>query len=451
MVHFCAVPGCANRSNRNTDVSYHSLPLKKKKLLKVWIHNIGRKNLPLNQSTKVCSNHFVNSHGRRLQPNEVPTLNLPSNRISKKTKRKPPTVRMPAVSTSSDSDDDAEEQVITPANVSTQVELISDDSAKVQELTERVIYLERQLEFKRFRLTNIAGNNNDILFYTGFPNYATLIACYNYLGPAVNHLVYWGSKEGQSNAHGRNRLLSPLEEYFMVLVRLRLGLFERDLADRFEVSVATVSRICRTWITFLYLRFKEIPLWPSRQLVNAYMPKSFQDLYPSTRVIIDATEIFIETPALPELQQMTFSSYKNKNTYKVLIGISPGGVVIFVSSLYPGSISDKELTKKSGLLHLLESGDSVMADRGFDIQDELTPLGVRLNISPFLKGKTQLKKEELVETRRIASLRIHVERAIERIKNCHIFDRVIPASLTNVAEQMVFVCTILTNFMPPLC
>ena len=106
------------------------------------------------------------------------------------------------------------------------------------------------------------------------------------------------------------------------------------------------------------------------------MPKSFQDLYPSTRVIIDATEIFIETPALPELQQMTFSSYKNKNTYKVLIGISPGGVVIFVSSLYPGSISDKELTKKSGLLHLLESGDSVMADRGFDIQDELTPLGV---------------------------------------------------------------------------
>ena len=181
------------------------------------------------------------------------------------------------------------------------------------------------------------------------------------------------------------------------------------------------------------------------------MPKSFQDLYPSTRVIIDATEIFIETPALPELQQMTFSSYKNKNTYKVLIGISPGGVVIFVSSLYPGSISDKELTKKSGLLHLLESGDSVMAGRGFDIQDELTPLGVRLNIPPFLKGKTQLKKEELVETRRIASLRIHVERAIERIKNYHIFDRVIPASLTNVAEQMVFVCTILTNFMPPLC
>ena len=71
----------------------------------------------------------------------------------------------------------------------------------------------------------------------------------------------------------------------------------------------------------MYLRFKKIPLWPSRSLVNLYMPKGFKELYPTTRVIIDATEIYVETPVLPELQQMTFSSYKNDNTYKVLIGI----------------------------------------------------------------------------------------------------------------------------------
>ena len=74
-------------------------------------------------------------------------VNLPSNRISKTIKRKPPTVRMPAVSTSSDSDDDGEDQLTKPADVSTQVELISDDFVKVQELTERAIYLQRQLQF----------------------------------------------------------------------------------------------------------------------------------------------------------------------------------------------------------------------------------------------------------------------------------------------------------------
>ena len=64
-----------------------------------------------------------------------------------------------------------------------------------------------------------------------------------------------------------------------------------------------------------------------------------------------------------------------------------------------------------------------MADGGFDIQDDLTPLGVKLNIPPFLRGKSQLDSNEMIETRRIASARIHVERAMERIKNFHIFDK----------------------------
>ena len=88
--------------------------------------------------------------------------------------------------------------------------------------------------------------------------------------------------------------------FFLMFVRLRLGLFERDLADRFGVSVSTVSRICITWINFLYLKLKEIPMWPKKELVVSCMPTCFKQIYPTTRVIIDATEIPIETPSLPE-------------------------------------------------------------------------------------------------------------------------------------------------------
>jgi hypothetical protein len=87
------------------------------------------------------------------------------------------------------------------------------------------------------------------------------------------------------------------------------------------------------------------------------MPQQFSNSYPTTRVILDATEIFIEQPNLPEFQQMTFSNYKNHNTFKGLVGISPDGVITFVSSLFPGCISDKELTRRSGILDLLEPGD----------------------------------------------------------------------------------------------
>ena len=92
---------------------------------------------------------------------------------------------------------------------------------------------------------------------------------------------------------------------------------------------------------------------------------------------------------------MTFSNYKNCNTYKGLVGISPEEVVTFVSALFRGSMSDKELTRRSGLLDLLEPGDSIMTDHGFEIEEDLLLTVVRLNIPPFLRGKEQLSSNEL--------------------------------------------------------
>ena len=49
-------------------------------------------------------------------------------------------------------------------------------------------------------------------------------------------------------------------------------------------------------------------MWPSKEMVNAHMPKCFKDAYLSTRVILDATEIHVQKPTLSEFQQMTFST-----------------------------------------------------------------------------------------------------------------------------------------------
>ena len=87
------------------------------------------------------------------------------------------------------------------------------------------------------------------------------------------------------------------------------------------------------------------------------------------------------------------------------------GALSFTSKLHGGSTSDRELFERSGLLNSLEPGDSIMSNRGFTIADLLDTKGVSLNIPPMKVGD-QLSESEMVNTHRIAALRIHVERAI---------------------------------------
>ena len=95
------------------------------------------------------------------------------------------------------------------------------------------------------------------------------------------------------------------------------------------------------------------------------------------------------------------------------------------------------MTQDCGLIDLLEPGDVVMAD----------PKKAILNIPPFIAGKEQLTVEEEAETRRIASVHIHVERAIERIKNYRILQGVIPISIHAQLDQIWFICCSLIFFV----
>ena len=94
------------------------------------------------------------------------------------------------------------------------------------------------------------------------------------------------------------RMLDPINQLFLTLVKLKLNLKLKDLAFRFGISLSVVSRYINTWICFLYHHLEEIDWTPSVNQVISTLPHSFKKMYPNTFTIIDGSEIFWRHPQI---------------------------------------------------------------------------------------------------------------------------------------------------------
>ena len=128
----------------------------------------------------------------------------------------------------------------------------------------------------------------------------------------------------------------------------------------------------------------------------------------------------------------------SKYTAKGLVAVAPNGAITFVWDLYGGHCSDKIIVEHCGILQLLEERDPVMAVRSFEIQDLLASQKVYLNNPPFMRSKDHLNPDEEDETREIASVRIHVERAIAQIKNFDTLKQILPNYTSEDLESLLF-------------
>ena len=121
-----------------------------------------------------------------------------------------------------------------------------------------------------------------------------------------------------------------------------------------------------------------------------------KEKFPNVKRIIDCVEFKIAVPSSLVLHKLMYPDYKCQTAVKALVGIAPEGGFTFISSVFPGSISDKDITVKSGPLNrqMWEPGEELTADQGFTIEDYLSLLGVKLLIPSFLKGGSSLLKKK---------------------------------------------------------
>ena len=287
-----------------------------------------------------------------------------------------------------------------------------------------------------FTLSNFVNDPQGIHFYTGMETYNRLKFVLATLGPADDLQYHQGSRPP----------MSADDQFLMTLIKLRLHKANFELSRMFHISESMVMNVFVTWINFMYVTWSELPWWTSRDLVKFYSPSDFRSKFPKTRVIVDGTECPISKPRQPLLQQATFSTYKNRNTIKVLVGCSPGGLVTFCSKAYGGSASDRQIVERSPLLNMCDPGDSIMADKGFNVQDLFVPFKVTINIPTFFKKTNRLSGKVVMKDRKIASKRVHIERIIGLGKTFKILREAMNNTESSLASEIISVCFWLCNF-----
>ena len=184
---------------------------------------------------------------------------------------------------------------------------------------------------------------------------------------------------------------------------------------------------------------------PDHGTIRRHLSRSFKKNFKDYVCIIDCSEIYIERPKNLTARAQTWSNYKHKNASKYLIGITPAEAISFLSFGWGGRVSDKQIMKESGFFNKVSMGDCILVDRGFNIKEELSALGVTLKIPSFTKEKKQLSGGEVDMSRQLLSVQIHVERVIGRIKKFRLLQTTLPLTQVDLLDDIMVIVRGLVN------
>ena len=327
---------------------------------------------------------------------------------------------------------------------------------ETQQLKDSIASLEETLEKKKL-INQITDNDKMTKFYTGIKSWKLFLLIYRIVLPGIQFFT---------TPDTRKRSLPPIEQFLLVLMRLRLNLSEQDLAYRFNISQATVSNYFNKWIDVMFVRLGRVfMLWPTPESLSNSRPTYFKRKFPRCVSIIDCFEIGIERFKHLLARCSTYSYYKARNTIKYLISITPRGAISFISQGYGGRCSDVQITldpknqTDEKFFDNIKEGDEILADRGWLgplLGQELKRRKAILTTPTFLGRRSQLTGHETVFSRKVSNVRIHVERVIGKLRQTYtILKNKVPVNLLradedNIAlfDKIVYVCCCLHNANP---
>lgn len=228
--------------------------------------------------------------------------------------------------------------------------------------------------------------------------------------------------------------LVPRDHILMILMKLKLGLCDTDLAYRFGIPEDSVTRICQTWLPALAALLKPLIVWPSARITSKCRPSVFKGKFRNCRCIIDCPEFTVDRVGEDEVKQ--------QSTVKYFASVTPAGAVSFLSSRYKSFIQERRIIEESGFVHLVEPQDEILANGSILIKDELACLGVVLHVPEPNNGKPASKRDA---EKQYGHVWTHVKKVSEWWKEFHMLQKVIQVAYADLLDEILIVCAVLTN------
>lgn len=239
-------------------------------------------------------------------------------------------------------------------------------------------------------------NSDKLKTFTGLPNYKVFMAMIDLVTPLLKDTAN----------------ITIFHQLLLALMRIRLNLPIAFLSYLFGVHMSTISRVFSNVINILNDNLVPVcVVWPDRNDVQTSLPMCFRKSFKH------CMSLSIRLSKDLKARAQTYSQYKSHNTIKYLIGITPQGIISFISKGWGGRSTDAHITANSGFLDNLLPGDLILADRGFRIQEQVGLYCARVETPAFTRGKKQLGAVELEDSRKLAAVRIHVERVIGQARS----------------------------------
>ncbi|XP_046736570.1 uncharacterized protein LOC124405587 [Diprion similis] len=468
---FCVVYGCSSNSSRDPTVRFHTFPTRGQTFVKItnkrgisekidkfkaWEQaiKIGK---PITPTMRICSLHFkkedyflpdVQSKRKNLKISAVPSYNLPKRSTDKVTETAENKNRTKRIL-----EREQKRQLIAKETVKKVETPAGEDSPMEVDANEKCVETQSLLDIPPLSSTAEIGiqvqsgdlvptlrslikSDRQLSTLTGIENFTILERIVD-----IVHIMNPNIADSKSTVQ---------EQILMTYIKLKqnasyalLAIFSRMYSAQsckriFLRMLDVLSRVLRVAIPF-----------PSKTEISRNIPTCFEG-FEDVRVVLDCTEIFLQKPKNLCCQILTYSFYKGTYTVKFMTGVTPAGMISFISKPYGGRSSDKAIFVESNLLEKLQANDAVMVDKGFLIDDICKKNDLKLIRPPFLKKQKQFSSVDACLTAKIAKARVHIERANQRLKTFKILGDKLPSKLASKIEQIFTIICGTVNIGSPI-